>query len=385
MKKLILFSGIALIAAVLFSCNTRMEDTVKQSISELPARETQVSGKEPWQIEWEKWLAAAKKEGKVVVMGTPGGAPVRQAISDGFKSKYDIQAEIIEAGVGLIQQKVLAERRAGVYTSDLYIGGTSTILGDLKPAGIFESLEPVLVLPEVTKPDVWWRGKLDYLDKEKITLAFQSSVTVPWAINTDVMKQQDEPKIWKDLLESRWRGKIIMGDPRITGNASTNFMVMSYYGLGLDYWKELNKQEPLIIRDQRQQVEWLAQGKFSILISPQTATMTEFIKAGAPVKHLIPVSEFAAISSASGNVALMNNSPHPNAARIFVNWLLSKEGQTIISTTTGYQSGRVDVPTAFLDPLKVRQPGVKYIATYTEEFLARRDQARKDAQDIFGR
>lgn len=342
------------------------------------------AAKESWQEEWERVLKEAKKEGKVLIMMSTLGSELRQAITEPFVKRYGIKVELIQSPGGSAAQKVLAERRAGLYLFDLFFAGGSTILG-IKSSGALDPIEKVLLLPEVVDSRMWWKGKLDFIDNDNFIIAFLSTPSVPWAINTDMVRPAQEPVQWKDLLQPGWKGKIAMRDPRLSGAPNTVFTVVAYNSpdLGLDYWKEFIKQDPMIFADQGLGVEWLTRGKFSLLIG-SGPLIEEYIKAGAPVKLLMPRG-YMALSSASGNVSLLNRAPHPNAARVYINWLLGREAQSLFSRASGYQSGRVDVPVDHLDPVKLRQPGFPYIQTSHEDFNRKADEALKAAQEIFAR
>jgi len=132
-------------------------------------------------------------------------------------------------------------------------------------------------------------------------------------------------------------------------------------------WK-LAAAEPIIIRDQRLQLDWLSHGKVSILIAPKTDVYFEFKRNGAPVQAVTP-AEGVWLSAGSCGISLFNRPAHPNAAKLFINWLLSKDGQTAYSKTYGGQSAREDVPTDHLHPLVVRDPAKEYFSKETEDYL----------------
>ena len=91
------------------------------------------------------------------------------------------------------------------------------------------------------------------------------------------------------------------------------------------------------------------------------------------------------LSGSTGDVGIINRAPHPNAARLFANWLLTKEGQTLWSKAELVQSARLDVPTDFLPVEKIRDPKVKYLWADSEEFLLQQPEQGKIAREIFGR
>ncbi len=337
-----------------------------------------------WEEQLEKVLQGAKREGKVVLYMT-GGSAVRVTTVTGFTAKYGIPVEAITGAGGQLSEKLLTERRAGLYFVDVYQGGATTLLTNLKPNGVLDPLESAFILPELTDPAViektWYGGKLLWVDTEhKIlgTLAFPGGWVV---INTNLVKPDDMTS-YKDLLDPKWKGKILMFDPTVTGSGNRAFNIIGSQILTWDYWRDFAKQEPVFLRDHRQMAEWVARGKYALAFAPYPDVVQEFINAGMPLMHRTP-KEGWMLTGGSGDLALVNRAPHPNAARLLINWILSKEGATLLSKTFGVQSGRFDVPIDFLSPEKTRDPQAKYFWSEKEEFLTTDQQANKMAKEIF--
>ncbi|MBI2934604.1 MAG: hypothetical protein HYY29_03430, partial [Chloroflexi bacterium] len=109
----------------------------------------------------------------------------------------------------------------------------------------------------------------------------------------------------------------------------------------------------------------------------------EFIKFGAPIKTVIP-KEGAWLGGGPGLIAYFDRSPHPAATRVFVNWFLSKDGQTVYSRTALAESARLDVPTDHLDKSDLRAPGIKYFISEDEDFLIKKvEYENKWAKEVF--
>ncbi len=338
--------------------------------------------KEAWEVTWEKTLLAAKKEGKVVLYGSSSSPTIRDLAPE-FKKKFGFELEVLAFDKGsALSARLLTERKAGLSMADVFSGGTNTFFGAVKPAGMADPMEPVLLLPEVVNPKNWYAGKLPWLDKEHMLFSYYAFANNTIAINSDLVKP-DEIKSYHDLLNPKWKGKIIMNDPTISGVGLKSFSALGFAILNLDFFRQLARQEPMIIRDQRLQVDWLAKGKYHVLISPRPAPMMEFKRAGAPVAYGNPPIEGTYLSSGSA-LGLLSQVPHPNAAKIFINWFLSREGQ-IGMIPEGMQSSRLDVPTDDLDPSLVRQAGVIYfLDSDSEEWVSRDQEYTKAATDIFG-
>lgn len=341
--------------------------------------------KADWEVEWENTLAIAKKEGKVVVYGTMG-SEVRNAIIEGFKKKYgSINLEVITGRGGEMAQKLFTERKAGLYMADLYSGGATTIILDLKPAGLFDPIAPFLILPEVKNPDMWWQKKLPFVDREEnLILAFSATPSSGYFIRNTEFIKANELLSYYDLLNPKLKGKIVFDDPSVTGKGVRWFGVtLTYSPLKIDFMKDLAKQEPYITRDRRQLVEWIARGRYWIGIGGETAAIEEFLKAGAPLAKFKLKEDVEHASAGSATISVLNKAPRPNASKVFINWLLSKEGQTIYSRVSSDHSSRVDTPTDHLSSDEVRLPSVSYLLMENEEFLLAQAQHARLAKEIF--
>jgi len=334
--------------------------------------------KKNWQQEWDQCIAGAKKEGRVVIASSIG-PEVRSSLSKAFTGKYGIEVEFLQGKPMELAPKILAERRAGIFPIDLYIAGVGTIDNVLVPAGALELIDDDLLLPEVLDRKAWWGGDLFWLDPDQhYHLMFLADPRYPIAINTNLVKN-DEIKSYRDLLNPKWKGKIAWSDPTLGGAGSTAFIAMANL-MDIKFLRDLGKQEQVFTRDQRIHMEWVARGKYPIGIGVKEESVTEFVKAGAPVSWN-PVVEGAFI--AGQGIAKMKNAPNPNAARVFLNWLLSKEGQIVASKAYGRQSAREDIPTDFLDKFMLRKPGVRYLRL--DRIVAQRaTEYFKTAQEMWG-
>lgn len=338
--------------------------------------------REAWEVEWDKALQVARKEGKVVVHATSLGPPLKEA-SPLVKKKFGIDIEIISGRGGELMTRLITERRAGLFRADVLITGSNTFYGETKPGGIVDPLEPVLILPEIRDLKNWYGEDLNWIDEERTAVHMYASPVPLLAINTELVKK-DEIKSYYDLLEARWKGKIVMNDGTVAGVGLNGFSVLGWGLMNLDYFRQLAKQEPWITRDQRLMVDWLARGKFHLALFVRSSDMTEYTEAGAPIAYVL-VKEGAHLSRNGGATSLVNRAPNPSAARVLINWMLSREGQTIISRAHGIQSARVDVPTEGIEPKKVRQAGVTYFAkAETKEWIARDPEYKKIFLEIFG-
>lgn len=335
--------------------------------------------------EWERVLSGARKEGKVVVYSTNAPA-VREALMQGFFSRTGINVEIVTGRGGELSAKLVTEQRNGLYLADVYLGGTTTALIDLKPKGVIAPLEPALFLPEVLDTGLWFKNTLPWVDKDKTIMQTRMMVggsQVDIVFNTGLARKSEFVS-WYDLLNPRFKGKLNLQDPTAAGKGGKFInQAITYYGLNWDYMRELAKLEPFITRDERMMLDWVARGKHVISVNPSSPIYEEFRTAGAPVEGAVFRETRDVLGGGVSGVSLIKNAPHPLASKLFINWFLSKEGQTSFARSYGIQSGREDVPTDHLLPEKIRKPGIDY-PVETEDFVLQEEKFRPIVVEIFG-
>lgn len=333
-----------------------------------------------WQVEWEKAQAEARKDSKVIIY-TGAGPEVRSIIGPALQKKFGIDIELISGRGTAITEKLLRERRAGIYMADLYISGATTSITTLKPNGVFDKIEPYVFLPDAVDPKAWYGGSIYYIDKDKFILRTSAYPSSSLVINSDNVKL-DEIKSYRDLLNPKFKGKIVLNDPTTGGGGGKFFGLVGSKIMGFDFMRELAKQDPQIQTDERLQTEWLARGKALVLIGPASAVIAEFQKAGVPLRYVTP-SEGTYLTSGYGTMSLINRAPHLAASKVFINWILTQEGSDLLARALGAQSGRLDVAADFLDSTRVRDPGAKYISGDDEEYLIKEADYHVLAKEIF--
>ncbi len=376
MKRFYLSTLAALIALSAAACNPQPASPRTEPVqTTIPA--PTAAAKSGWQQQWEQTLAAAKSEENVVIFTTFGES--RDAIIKGFKEKHALEVDFVVGRERDLSVKVQSERRAGLYLEDIYLSGTSDMI-QLRELGFLEPLKPALILPEVVDPKAWTNGELKFVDQEGLVLAYQEGAVGALLINTNLVKL-DEIKSYKDLLDPKWKGKIVVMDPTVGGAGTSSFYYL-YELMGLDFLRELGKQDLMITPDARQQTEWLARGKYWVSGNTSADIYSQFIQAGAPIKFILPV-EGTGKTTSKGGVALLNKAPHPHAAKVFINWLLSKEGQDLMSRITAFPSRRLDASREWVDPFKIIQPGIRYIDGESEEAQLKKKEMQTLAKDLW--
>jgi iron(III) transport system substrate-binding protein len=334
--------------------------------------------------EWNNLVQAARKEGRVIVYGNIGPG-IRDAVTLAFKEKFAIGVEWVLGRPAEVIAKLKAERAAGLKITDIgFFGGTSFI-NDIKPMGINLPLDPLLVLPEVRDPKNWRGGKLPYFDKERMAFCVLSLATSYYQRNINLVSEK-EISSTMDLLNPKWRGKIVMGDPSIAGGANSwlTWMLEGILGKekGIQFMKKLVNQNPMITRDERQLTEWVSRGKYEIGIGSSVSVPAKFIQMGAPIAF-IDTKEPRSLSSGFGIVEAFKDAPHPNAAKLLLNWTLSREGSTIFSRAAEYPSTRADVPPGEILPILVPRPDDVDPYIQYENYESVKGEMRKVAAGIF--
>lgn len=334
--------------------------------------------------DWDSVVAAAKKEGTVAVFG-PDGTDMQTVLTTEFEKQFGIHVDFVgDPGPG-ISPRVNAERGAAKYLWDVVVTGTTTALTALIPNKDLDPMDAALLLPDVKDPKTWRGGGIEYLDQ-----GHQMIVMTPFQrgtifINPNMAKASDFTS-YKDLLDPKWKGKILLDDPRKAGPGQATFTFFYLHpDLGPSFIKALGGQQMTVIKDFQQEVDMVGQGRFPVLLGTADFAVAARARQGIPISIVDPstLKEGSDVSPANGAVSLMNKPPHPNAAKVYLNWLLSKDEQTAFAKTNGYISARVDVPTDFAPAWRVPKPGA--IKTYDAQAIAVKDKVLAAADDALGK
>ena len=265
--------------------------------------------------DWDKVVAAAKKEGRVVMYTGAVGIGFHHAIGRMFEKRYGIRVEVLEARASELRERIRTEQAAGRYLGDVSHNGSTTTALQMD-AGTFQ---PHGGLPNAANLQAPFKA-----DAIRAPIfIFNYGILV----NTRLVKPADEPKSWKDLLDPKWKGKIISDDLRALGGGSVFFFVTTEH-FGRGFHDRLAQQNLVFTRDQRASERRVAQGEFPIWI-PMVYPNVPQMK-GLPVKLVMP-SEGA--TYVGYDVAMLKNAPNPNAARLLMDFFLSEEAQLVYANT----------------------------------------------------
>ena len=316
-----------------------------------------------WEGTWNDTLASAKKEGKVVLASSPDPA-IRKELIPKFTARFGIPVEFVAGRDRTTAAKLQFERRANLYTVDVFMPNLSTPVHILYPEKMLAPLKPMLILPEVVDPSKWKKGKLWFLDpEEKYVLRMFMTSNALFYINTDYVKPS-EIRSAKDLLNPKWRGKISSEDPTVAGKA-TSRAIRFYMQIGEEFFKRLYRdQKPQYSGNRRQIADWLARGTYPICLTCREVHVKALQKEGFKILAVYRLSDIKdSVSASPAVLTAMNKAPHPNAARLFVNWMASKEALETYSRAVGYATLRNDVDESFLPPDVIPDPHGSYLDT----------------------
>ena len=296
--------------------------------------------------EWDKTLAAAKKEG-IVVVGIPASSELRTSIGDKFKNKFGISIELLSARGPENVTRIITEYNAGVRYYDILVAGGATPLS-MVAAGAADDFNSYMILPEVKDAKNWWGGHVweDNISSKKHIYAFLCYTSETWWYNAS-QAEASEIRSFDDLLNPKWKGRIGFLDPRNPGSGQNTWSFI-WKTKGEEFLTKLAQQDLLVNQNLRQLADGLAKGKLAFTLGLSHYTYEPFIKAGLPVKPVPKIKEGAHANNGSGVVTIVKNPPHPNGAKIFVNWLLSKEGQELYGKAMTQATRRLDVSTEWL-------------------------------------
>jgi iron(III) transport system substrate-binding protein len=266
--------------------------------------------------------------------------------------------------------KMRIERSAGVYAMDAVVTGAQTMYSVLFQEKLLDPIKRVLILPEVVDPTKWKGGKLQYMDPEQQTILRLVNITSTlFHINTRLVKGE-ELRSSRDLLDPKWRGKIALMDPALSG-AGGSMAAQLYAQRGEDFVKRLYvDQKPRISRDRRQLTDWVIRGTYPIVFNADDEQVEKMRREGEPLQTIYALSDLPpSTTSGSGLLAMVKNAPHPNAAKVFVNWMASKEGVETYARARGLATTRNDIDEkSFLPAELIPRPELKYFDAHEWDF-----------------
>jgi iron(III) transport system substrate-binding protein len=333
--------------------------------------------------DWNSVLEKARQEGLVVVHGAPGKSYADAMVGAFNKAHPDIRVQFSGASNRTDVPKLLRERKASIYAWDVWVSGAGTAVSRLKPQGIFQPLRQYL--RKKTMEDKHWHGGFDagWMDNEKqFFYSFEGTVQNPVSVNWEFVKKSSITSI-KDLLKPEFVGKIIWHDPRFNGSGNGASQTL-FVNFGEDFLRAFYRQKIVYATNRRQIADWVVRGRYPIALGLDENDVKVFQSQGLG-KNIEPLPDsfykVQQLSSGFGGVGIVDRAPHPNAAAVYVNWLLSKEGQEAWSNVPRI-SRRFDVKP--VDTSLLPRPGVVYFNGQTEENAKQRIVLQKLAREVIG-
>lgn len=326
--------------------------------------------------EWEAVVKRAEQEGQVSVYATDsiGNAPMIWAAFQKRYPKIKISGTSMGRGSDLFP-KLFAERRAGKFLTDVFLGAPTALYQNFYRAKIVEPIPPMLVHPGVTDLSKWWGGKHHYVDPEgQYVFMYESALYgPPISFNTNIINEKDIKSAW-DLVQPQWKGKYAALQLGPSQGSTALTYVYYHPQLGPKFIERLYRDlEPTLFRELRQGTDWLSQGKFPLCFLCRRIDRAAM--QGLPVAELNPyqVEEKPGLGSGSGALVLLNRFPNPNGAKVFLNWFLSLEGQIAFrqANTDELRVGslREDLPPEILPLMARRQKDKDYIWINRPEWM----------------
>ena len=345
--------------------------------------ETLLAAVPDWQAgaspEWAEVMRAARAEGQVTVAAFPALA---KKMSAAFQRDTGIKLNFFGGRSSEQSTRFESEARAKNLTIDIMLGGGRE-LGPMKQGGFLNPVKPQLMLPGVS-PKNFRDGKLKFMDNEGQYLMQGAEWVFGWVLVNKNVIDPSEIKSWKDLLKPKYRGKIISHDPRSPGpgQGASNWI---YNMFGIEFIKDFFLgQQVKFTSSNRQVVEEVVRGTKPIAFASIQFFVERFRREG--ITNLAVVLPEDAPGYLTGGFSVLKQAkgvPHPNAAKVFINWYMSHPGQEVYQSIMMETSRRLNVETN-LPKYLVPRSGANYFEAYNEERYFRRRAVVKLITEALG-
>ncbi len=312
-------------------------------------------------------LEAARKEGKVVWY-TSLALPSAEKVAKLFEAAYPgIKVDVNRSGSERLLQRLMQEVGAGIKNADAI---------HTSDAGNFVLLKDKKLLAAYTPAGVE-KFPAGFKDPGGYYYGLRATVSVI-AYNTKQVTQADAPKTWKDLTDPRWKGKLVTAHPGYSGVISTHVLALVHL-LGWDFFKQLAMQKPMLVQSAADPAAVVASGERAVAVDGGHYTFLQTKRKGNPVEVVYPREGVPLIVSPH---AITVFAPHPNAARLFTDFIFTREVQQVLADTEGLYVGHPDVKYPAdrprlqdlhllqVDPVELEQRGPELKAKFVELFGA---------------
>jgi iron(III) transport system substrate-binding protein len=318
--------------------------------------------------EWDQAIVAAEKEGSVVV-NMPAGNALRDFLTSEWPKafpKISLVTNSIDEATWIA--RVRLERQSGKYLWDTAMSGSVTSY-TMKNDGVTVPIASALILPEVKDPKVWGGWDRVLWDNEhQYVMATQNFLKMPFYNTKLLSPEKVKAEGAKVFLDPVLKKKVIWNDPLIPGSGETFALVMRKL-LGDDGLKTFIENQVVFTANMMDLVDKMARGQYAMSLGPSMDSLLKRYKdAGLDfdIRPLGNTPDYAAYSNSGGsNLILMKDAPHPQAMKVFVNWMLSKDVAARLAKAQNQDSNRADIPSQ-LPADEQALPNVQYIEPQRE-------------------
>jgi iron(III) transport system substrate-binding protein len=314
-----------------------------------------------------KTVAAANAEGRLVVYSAIAQDVIKNILDD-FQKDTGIVTELVRLPTQPLFQRIMAEFAANKLDAD-YL--------DLTDLPLIQQLVERGVLNVPYKVPAFDKISPDIRDPQGRWYSVLRGISVI-AINTSRIAAADAPKSWKDVLDPKYKGLLATTSIEAGGSGFTMYAFLRQK-VAPDFWKKLAAQPPRLYPSVAPLANELARGEVGIAMGAISELVLYQIKAGAPLKVIIPVEGVSSFPAAGGITASAKN---PNAARLYLDWATSKRGGDMIAKALAYGANPASVPphAEGLD-----YPGADKLWNMNiEEWSSLREPWMNEWRDIFG-
>jgi len=311
-------------------------------------------------------IQAAQKEAKVVWY-TSLAIPSSTSIAHAFRTKYKgIEVEVHRTGSQRVLQRVMQEAGAGIKNVDII---------HTSDAGHFVLLKDKNMLLRFTPRGVE-SFPAGFKDKDGFYFGMRATLSVI-AFNPKLVSEKDAPKTWKDLLNPKWKGKMVTAHPGYSGIIMTHVLALVNL-CGWDYFRDLAKNNLHIVQSANDPAGLVASGERPIGVNGAEYFYYKTQKQGNPIQIVYPKEGIPLVVSP---VAIAKDSQHPNAAKLFSEFIFAKESQQLLADKEGLYTGHPEV-TYPADKPKLKD--LKILSVDADELEKRNAELKKRFIDYFG-
>ena len=298
---------------------------VSPAATPTPSGPTQTAG----EIEWERVVAAAQGEGKLVAATFTD--PELEILLKQFSQEFGIEVEQVPGRPSRQAGQILTEQQAGAYNFDILWHPVTNITITLAPNDGLEPILPFLVLDEIKDDNTWYGGVRGGLDDDPLYTFFDgiAGLNAGYQVNYNLIPEGTIAD-WPDLINEEYRGKIGIYFPSRPATATIALACMRPTMDSDAEWEEfvrgIFELEPTTDGQFRTVGDWMAQGRFPITIGAGSAYFDELkdeleLNVGDPLGTSICAG--TPLGTGRG-ISVAKNPPHINATKVFVNWVLTK-------------------------------------------------------------